>query len=59
MEEQIKKKMEEINKETNSLSYKFEKSTNPVEKSKLYNDLTRLDGRLEAYREVLRMIEGE
>lgn len=57
MEKQIREKLKKINKMTDSLTLRFNKSITQAERSKIHIDLTRLDGRYEAYMDVLNMMK--
>lgn len=57
MEEKIKKELKKTNKMIDSLTKKYEKEVRQKEKDKIQNDLTRLDGRFEAYMNVLKMLK--
>jgi hypothetical protein len=57
MEEKIKKELKKINKMSDSLTRKYERTLRPSEHDKIKLQLARLDGRFEAYMEVLQMIK--
>lgn len=57
MEEKIKMEIKKINKMTESVTRKYNKSIKEGEKQVLHTKLARLDGKFEAYMEVLNMIK--
>ena len=57
MEAKIREELKKINKMTDSLTIRFNKIITKAEREKIHIDLTRLDGRYEAYMNVLKMIK--
>lgn len=57
MEEKITKELKKTNKMINSLTKKLEREIRPKEIDKIKRDLVRLEGRFEAYMEVLKMFK--
>ena len=57
MEDKVAKELKKTNKMINSLTKKLEREIRPKEIDKIQRDLIRLEGRFEAYMEVLKMFK--
>lgn len=57
MEDRVRKELKKTNNMINSLTRKVEKEKREKEIDKIQRDLIRLEGRFEAYMEVLKMFK--
>ena len=57
MEKFIDKNLMKINKEIDKLEERYDKQILETEKNKLYIQLTRLEGKFEAYKEMLNKLK--